>query len=97
MHVAPVSLVAPATGRHGAGVVRIPIPTAFTGRKTAYFWRCAMTMFRSTLSLAIVLTGGGVLSAGEFKSGPQVGDGIDGRFKLLCANGTYAGKACCPV
>jgi hypothetical protein len=56
-----------------------------------------MTMFRSTASLAVVLLAGGVLSAADFKSGPQVGDGIDGRFRLLCANGTYTGRTACPV
>jgi hypothetical protein len=54
-------------------------------------------MFRSTVSLAVVLLAGGVLAAGEIKSGPQVGDGVDGKFRLLCANGQYANRACCPV
>ena len=33
----------------------------------------------------------------EFKSGPQVGDRVNGAFKVLCANGDQAGKNCCPV
>jgi hypothetical protein len=54
-------------------------------------------MFRSTASVALALFVGGMVAAADFKSGPQVGDGIDGRFRLACANGTYTGKTVCPV
>jgi hypothetical protein len=38
-----------------------------------------------------------VAGADELKSGPQVGEGINGGFVVLCANGNFAGKRCCPV
>jgi len=53
-------------------------------------------MLRSTVCLAVLLAGG-VLSADELKSGPQVGEGISGGFRVQCANGLYSGKNCCPV
>jgi hypothetical protein len=33
----------------------------------------------------------------EVKSGPQVGEGINGGFLVQCSNGLYTGKRCCPV
>jgi len=54
-------------------------------------------LFRTTLSLAIVLLAGGVLVTDDLKSGPQVGEGISGRFGPLWINGDFAGKTACPV
>jgi hypothetical protein len=54
-------------------------------------------MHRSILSLAVVLLGGGVLAAGELKSGPQVGEGVSGGFGAHFLNGDHAGKRRCPV
>lgn len=52
---------------------------------------------RSAVAVCALLLAGGVASADELKSGPQVGDGINGGFRVACANGRYAGKHCCPV
>jgi hypothetical protein len=54
-------------------------------------------MRRTTVCLAVLLLAGGVPAAGELKSGPQVGQGIQGGFRVQCANGLYSGKTCCPV
>lgn len=50
-----------------------------------------------SLSLAAVLLAGSALAADDLKSGPQVGEGVSGRFGVQCANGNLAGKNCCPV
>jgi hypothetical protein len=54
-------------------------------------------MVRSSVSLCALLLAGSVASADELKSGPQVGEGINGGFGVQCVNGTCAGKRCCPV
>jgi hypothetical protein len=53
---------------------------------------------RVTLSLAVVLLAGGVLSAGELKSGPQVGAENDrSGFRPQFVTGPSAGQSLCPV
>jgi hypothetical protein len=52
---------------------------------------------RFTLCLAALLLVAGVSAAGDLKSGPQVGEGISGKFLTHCVNGTHAGKNVCPV
>lgn len=54
-------------------------------------------MFRSTLTLAVVLLAGSTIAADELKSGPQVGDRISGRFDPQWLNGDFAGGTACPV
>jgi hypothetical protein len=39
----------------------------------------------------------GVVRTSEVKSGPQVGEGVNGAFASLFLNGIHAGKPCCPV
>lgn len=51
----------------------------------------------ATLSLAIVLLAGSVLAADDLKSGPQVGEGISGRFEPAWLNGDPGGGNYCPV
>ena len=53
-------------------------------------------VFRATVCLALLLAGS-ALGADNLKSGPQVGGGINGGFRVTCANGDYSGKTCCPV
>jgi hypothetical protein len=50
----------------------------------------------ATLSLAAVLLGGSAL-ADDWKSGPQVGEGISGRFEPAWLNGDPGGPNHCPV
>ena len=52
---------------------------------------------RITVPLALLLLAGGALAGDALKSGPQVGEGINGGFRVQCANGKFAGKSCCPV
>ena len=52
---------------------------------------------RSTFSLGLVLMASGVLLAAELKSGPQVGDRVNGGFSVQFLNGTHADKKRCPV
>jgi hypothetical protein len=54
-------------------------------------------MLRSTVVLAAMVLASGVAAADDLKSGPQVGEGISGKFLLQCANGKYGGKKICPV
>lgn len=52
---------------------------------------------RSTLSLAVVLLAGSVFAADDLKSGPQVGEGISGRFEPTWLSGDPGGGNHCPV
>ena len=52
---------------------------------------------RSTLTLAVVLLAGGVFAADDLKSGPQVGEGISGRFEPVWLNGETNRGNDCPV
>ena len=52
---------------------------------------------RAILSLAVVLLAAGAAAADELKSGPQVGEGIPGGFRVLFLNGDQADKQRCPV
>ena len=52
---------------------------------------------RTTLSLVVVLLAGSVCAAEELKSGPQVGEGISGRFDPDWLNGDPRGSNHCPV
>jgi hypothetical protein len=54
-------------------------------------------MLRTAVSLAAILLVAGAAGAAELKSGPQVGEGLNGKFLLDCSNGNYAGKQICPV
>jgi hypothetical protein len=54
-------------------------------------------MLRTTVSLAAILLVAGVAGAEELKSGPQVGEGLNGKFLIECSNGKHAGKQICPV
>lgn len=56
-----------------------------------------MTWFRVCAFLVGSLVAVTTVRAEEWKSGPQVGDGINGGFRVKCANGLYADKQCCPV
>ncbi len=49
-----------------------------------------------TLSLALTLVAAGPPGP-PLRSGPQVGEGINGGFVVQPVNGLYAGKRCCPV
>jgi hypothetical protein len=52
---------------------------------------------RSGISVAVVLLAGGVVTAEDMKSGPQVGEGISGGFQAQFLNGDQAGNRRCPV
>lgn len=54
-------------------------------------------MIVRTLSLSALLLAGSLLPAAELKSGPQVGDPVNGGFVVPFLNGTYADKKRCPV
>ena len=54
-------------------------------------------MIVRTLSLSVVLLAGSLLLAAELKSGPQVGDRVNGGFSVQFLNGTHADKKRCPV
>lgn len=54
-------------------------------------------MIVRTLSLSALLLAGGLLPAAELKSGPQVGDRVNGGFVVPFLNGTHAGMKRCPV
>jgi hypothetical protein len=54
-------------------------------------------LLRSSLSLAVVLLAGSVFAADGLKSGPQVGEGISGRFEPAWLNGNPGGPNYCPV
>jgi hypothetical protein len=52
---------------------------------------------RTNLSLGVVLLVGSLLPAAELKSGPQVGDRLNGGFSVQFLNGMHADKKRCPV
>lgn len=54
-------------------------------------------LLRSTLSLVVALAAGSVFAADVLKSGPQVGEGISGRFDPAWLNGDPGGPNHCPV
>src|SRR5690242_13601635 len=54
-------------------------------------------MRRFTMSLAVVLLGGSAAPAENLVSGPQVGEGVPGEFRVLFLNGDHAGEKHSPV
>ena len=52
---------------------------------------------RATLSLSVLLLASSLLPAAELKSGPQVGDRVNGGFIVQFLNGPHADKKRCPV
>lgn len=53
-------------------------------------------VFRSSLSMAVLLLAGSMVSADELTSGPQVGEQAT-KFGALFLNGDQAGRRRCPV
>ena len=54
-------------------------------------------MGHSMVLMAGLLLATGAAPPAGLKSGPQVGEGINGGFRVQCANGPLAGKRYCPV
>jgi hypothetical protein len=52
-------------------------------------------MIRNLLAAAVVVALGGVVVAGDLKSGPQAGEKVPGPFHPLNINGESAGKKAC--
>jgi hypothetical protein len=58
--------------------------------------RC-LVLRRSLLILGVAALMGAAPHVAPPRSGPQVGDGINGGFRVNPVNGLYGGKSCCPV